>query len=69
MHVPGNGSLFTAKPEPLGDLLAGIHKHKIALPNFQRPWVWKYPMVYDLLISVAYRYLPKPRTSMSAFLC
>jgi len=56
MHVPGQGSLFTAKPEPLGDLLAGIHKHKIALPNFQRPWVWKPQMVYDLLISVAYRY-------------
>jgi hypothetical protein len=56
MHLPSEGSLFTAKPEPLADLLTGIHKHKIALPNFQRPWVWEPQMVYDLIVSVAYRY-------------
>src|SRR4051794_17120405 len=56
MHLPGDGSLFTAKPEPLADLLAGIHTHKTALPDFQRPWVWQPDMVRDLIISVAYRY-------------
>lgn len=56
MQIPGEGNLFTAKPEPLLDLLSGIHKHRIALPNFQRGWVWEPPMVRDLLISVAYRY-------------
>jgi hypothetical protein len=56
MVLPSEGSLFTAKPEPLADLLKGIHEHKIALPDFQRPWVWEPHMVRDLLISVAYRY-------------
>jgi len=56
MHLPSEGNLFTAKPEPLADLLAGIDKHKIALPNFQRPWVWEPEMVRDLIVSVAYRY-------------
>lgn len=56
-HVlPSEGSIFTAKPEPLSDLLSGIHKHKVALPNFQRPWVWEPNMVRDLIISIAYRY-------------
>lgn len=56
MHLPSEGNLFTAKPEPLSDLLSGIHRHKIALPDFQRPWVWEPQMIRDLLISVAYRY-------------
>ncbi len=56
MHLPSEGKLFRADSEPLADLLAGIKKHEIALPNFQRPWVWEPPMVYDLLVSVAYRY-------------
>ena len=56
MNIPGEGNLFTAKPEPLLDLLTGIHKHKTALPDFQRKWVWEPQMVSDLIISVAYRY-------------
>ncbi len=56
MDIAGDGSLFTAKPEPLSDLLGGIDKHKIALPNFQRPWIWEPEMVRDLIVSVAYRY-------------
>lgn len=56
VHLPSEGNLFTAKPEPLADLLGGIHQHKIALPDFQRPWVWEPEMVRDLLMSVAYRY-------------
>lgn len=56
MHLPNEGNLFTAKPEPLSDLLNGIHRHKTALPDFQRPWVWEPQMIRDLLISVAYRY-------------
>ena len=38
MDIASDGSLFIAKPEPLSDLLNGIDNHKIALPNFQRPW-------------------------------
>jgi hypothetical protein len=56
MHLPSEGKLFRADSEPLTDLLVGISKHEIALPNFQRPWVWEPHMVYDLLVSVAYRY-------------
>jgi len=56
MHLPSEGNLFIAKPEPLGDLLSGIHRHKTALPNFQRPWVWEPDMVKELIVSVAFRY-------------
>ncbi len=56
MHVPSEGNIFTANPEPLSDLLAVIHTHSTALPNFQRPWVWEPQMVRELLIYVAYRY-------------
>lgn len=56
MHLPSEGDLFTPKSETLESLLPDIHRHKIALPNFQRPWVWGPEMVRDLIISVAYRY-------------
>ncbi len=56
MVLPSEGNLFIAKPEPLADLLKDIHDHKIALPDLQRPWVWEPQMIYDLIISVAYRY-------------
>ncbi len=54
--LPSESSIFTAKPEPLADILSSIHKHKVALPNFQRPWVWEPIMVRDLIISIAYRF-------------
>ena len=54
--LPNNGDLFTAKPMQLDGLLRGIKDHSVALPDFQRPWVWEPEMVRDLLISVAYRY-------------
>jgi len=56
MEVAAEGNLFTAKPEPLADLLSDIHKQKVALPEFQRPWVWEPNMVWDLIVSVAHRY-------------
>ncbi|HEY7418649.1 MAG TPA: DUF262 domain-containing protein, partial [Ktedonobacteraceae bacterium] len=56
MDRPGENRIFTAKPEDLKDLLGDIHRHRIALPNFQRAWVWEPEMVRELLISVAYRY-------------
>ena len=56
MNLPSEGNLFTPKAEPLIELLPAIHRHKIALPEFQRPWVWEPEMVRDLIISVAYRY-------------
>lgn len=49
-------NLFTAKPVQLSSLLNGIEQHEVALPNFQRPWVWNPAMVRDLIVSVAYRY-------------
>jgi hypothetical protein len=55
-NVPGEGDLFTAKPTQLSGLLTGIDEHAIALPNFQRPWVWEPQMVNDLIVSVAHRY-------------
>lgn len=56
MNIPNEGNIFTTKPDQLIDILRGIQLHKIALPNFQRPWVWEPDMVRDLIISVAYRY-------------
>ncbi|MBM3212717.1 DUF262 domain-containing protein [Candidatus Poribacteria bacterium] len=56
MHIPGESKIFTPKQERLADLISDIHKHKIALPNFQRKWVWEPHMINDLIISVAYRY-------------
>lgn len=56
MSILGEGSLFTPKSVPLLELLPGIHCHKIALPNFQRPWRWEPERVRELIISVAYRY-------------
>lgn len=56
MSILGEGSLFTPKSVPLLELLPGIHSHKIALPNFQRPWRWEPERVRELIISVAYRY-------------
>ena len=56
MNIAGDGEIFTAKPQQLSELLKGIHNQKIALPDFQRPWVWEPQMVFDLIISVAYRY-------------
>jgi hypothetical protein len=56
MILPDSGDLFTPKSDTLDTLLPSIHDHRIALPDFQRPWVWRPEMVRDLLISVAYRY-------------
>lgn len=56
MYLPGEGNLFTPRSDELKDLLDGIHKREIVLPDFQRPWVWEPDMVRDLIISVAYRY-------------
>lgn len=51
MQLPSDGNIFTARPEQLAELLAGINNHTIALPNFQRAWVWEPEMVRDLLVS------------------
>ncbi len=55
-HLPSGGTIFTPKAEMLRDVLLDIHKHKTALPDFQRPWVWEPDMVRELILSVAYRY-------------
>lgn len=56
MHLPSEGNIFTPQSLPLDQLLPEISRHKTALPEFQRPWVWDPAMVRDLLVSVAYRY-------------
>ena len=56
MPHPVNADTFTPKSAPLLNLLGDIHRHKIALPDFQRPWVWEPEMVRDLTLSVAYHY-------------
>ena len=56
MTLLGDGNLFTPKAITLDSLLPDIDKHEVALPEFQRPWVWEPAMVRELLISVAYRY-------------
>lgn len=56
MNLPSEGDVFTPKSDTLDSLLPNIQRHKIALPEFQRPWVWEPDMVRDLIISVGYRY-------------
>lgn len=56
MNIPSEGTIFTPKADQLVDILRGIKLQKVALPNFQRLWVWEPDMVRDLIISVAYRY-------------
>ena len=56
MNIASDGKIFDPTSEPLSKLLEGIHEHSIALPDFQRGWVWEPEMVQSLLISVAYRY-------------
>jgi uncharacterized protein with ParB-like and HNH nuclease domain len=47
---------FIAKPISVSSILSGIHNHMLALPKFQRPWIWGPDMVRDLIISIAYCY-------------
>lgn len=56
MSVPHSADIFQAKSESLATLLPEIDRHKAALPNFQREWVWETQMVADLIVSVANRY-------------
>lgn len=40
----------------LTDLVQMVEDGKLAIPEFQRPFVWKPPAVADLLVSVARRW-------------
>ena len=56
MYIDTEGEAFTAKPVQLSGLLSGIGAQKIALPRFQRRWVWEPERVKELIVSVAYLY-------------
>lgn len=45
--------IFKTTPEKLSGLLLGIDEGKIALPEFQRDWVWEPENTRELLISVS----------------
>lgn len=45
--------IFKTTPEKLSGLLLGIDEGKIALPEFQRDWVWEPENIRELLISVS----------------
>jgi hypothetical protein len=50
-------SLFEdTNPRALKDLLAEIHNHSAALPDFQRDFVWEPGATQDLIISIASNY-------------
>lgn len=49
--------LFTTNPEKLSDLLDGVHKGSIQLPDFQRGWVWDEERIQKLLVSII-QYFP-----------
>jgi hypothetical protein len=42
--------------QPVSDLVQMVEDGKLAIPEFQRPFVWKPPAVADLLVSVARRW-------------
>ena len=44
-NIPTEGDVFTPKSDTLDVLLPNIDRHAIALPQFQRPWVWDPNMV------------------------
>lgn len=46
------GELFTTNPEKLSDLLDGVQKGYIQLPDFQRGWVWDEERIKKLLVSI-----------------
>lgn len=45
--------IFKTNPEKLKGLLLGIEEGKIALPEFQRDWVWEPENIRELIISVS----------------
>ena len=45
--------IFKTNPEKLKGVLLGIEEGKIALPEFQRDWVWKPENIRELIISVS----------------
>ncbi|WP_194244059.1 DUF262 domain-containing protein [Nonomuraea phyllanthi] len=48
--------VFKATPETVGSLVTAIHKGAIALPHFQRSFVWEPKRTIELLKSVISRY-------------
>ena len=49
-------SSFETNPVPLRDLLGMIHGRRLALPDFQRDFVWEPPAIASLLSSLAANY-------------
>jgi uncharacterized protein with ParB-like and HNH nuclease domain len=47
---------FNTNPEKLDFLLRQIHARKLAIPDFQRDFVWDGAAIQDLLVSVAQEY-------------
>lgn len=50
------GSTFESHEPLLKDILADIHRGKVQLPDFQRPWVWPDNHIAALLASVSLAY-------------
>ncbi|MFH8389922.1 DUF262 domain-containing protein [Streptomyces sp. NPDC018036] len=48
--------VFKATPESIGSLVASIHKGTIAIPDFQRSFVWDPKRTVELLKSIISRY-------------
>ncbi len=48
-----SNTLFTTNPESLYGLLKDAESGKLALPDFQRSWVWDEQRIIDLLASVS----------------
>jgi len=48
----GDKHIFTSKPYPLSNLLDEIENGDIALPDLQRPFVWKPTQIRDLFDSL-----------------
>lgn len=48
--------VFKAAPESIGSLISSIHKGSIALPDFQRSFVWDPRRTVELLKSIISRY-------------
>lgn len=54
LKKPGSFELQPIKE--LGDLISNYKKGKIALPDFQRKWIWTAPMVHNLIDSLVRGY-------------
>jgi hypothetical protein len=55
-QIGGAGAIFKAYPEAIADLVGEIYRSRLAIPNFQRDFVWEPDNTLKLLTSILGRF-------------